>query len=429
MTPNPSTHLDDLMTTTPAALYGTQTRLAMDNFPTGGRTLADVPAFLRAYAMVKAAAACANVELGVLDPAYGRAIERAAREVADGAHPAQFPTALVQGGGGTSTNMNVNEVLAARATQLLGADADGSGVHPNDHVNRSQSTNDSYPTAMAMALHELAHSAAHSLELLEHTFLVKAKEYDDLPRLGRTCLQDAVPLTVGQTHRAHAGALRRHRTDLMAAARALTAVPLGATAVGTGVGAPEGYASLAVEHLSRLTGQEYTVAEDFFDDLAHLDPYLTLAGAIARPAITMAKIAADLRLLSSGPTGGLHEVVLPERQAGSSIMPGKVNPVIPELVMQLSYRVRGAAHTVEMAVAAGELELNIMEPVILDSLISAYADLVDASTTFAEKCVADLRWDVDALRHNLRGSREALVQDAIRNGHEHAEHVAEGSTD
>lgn len=414
------------MTTPPtdsAVLYGQQTRLALSNFPDDGRRLSDVPQFLRAYAMVKAGAAAANVELGVLDPAIGAAIEQAAQEVADGLHPAQFPTALVQGGGGTSTNMNLNEVLATRATQLLDSTA-ASGkapvVHPNDHVNRSQSTNDSYPSAMAMALHELAQPAGQALEMLEAALLAKAEQFDDLQRLGRTCLQDAVPLTVGQTHRAQAAALRRHRRDLAAAATHLTALPLGATAVGTGVGAPQGYPALAVAHLCRLTGSDYSVAEDFFDDLAHLDPYLTLAAAIVRPAITMAKIAADLRLLSSGPTGGLGEVDLPARQAGSSIMPGKINPVIPELVMQLSYRIRGAAHTVEMAVAAGELELNIMEPVILDALVGALADLTSTATTFAEKCINGMSWNQEGVRRNLNGSLQSLVEDATAHGYQQA---------
>lgn len=414
------------MTTLPTdqpTLFGQQTRLALSNFPDDGRRLSDVPQFLRAYAMVKAAAAAANVELGVLDASIGAAIGEAAREVAEGMHTAQFPTALVQGGGGTSTNMNLNEVLATRAAQLLDSSASAGVapiVHPNDHVNRSQSTNDTYPSAMAMAVYQLTQPAVQALSVLEEALLAKAEQFDDLQRLGRTCLQDAVPLTVGQTHRAQATALHRHRRDLTAAAAHLTALPLGATAVGTGVGAPDGYPDRAVSHLCRLTGSEYSVAENFFDDLAHLDPYLTLAGAIVRPAITMAKIAADLRLLSSGPAGGLGEINLPARQAGSSIMPGKINPVIPELVMQLSYRIRGAAHTVEMAVAVGELELNIMEPVILDALVGALADLTASATSFAEKCIIGMTWNEDGVRRNLSGSLQSLIEDATAYGYQQA---------
>ncbi len=416
-----------------ADLFGPQTRLAIDNFPATGRRLDDVPELLRAYARIKAASALANVELGAVDAARGSAIVRAAHEVAEGLHPDQFPTALVQGGGGTSTNMNVNEVIAARATQLLlsdpGAAADPTWtVHPNDHVNRSQSTNDTYPTAMALTLLELTQPAGHALEVLELALLDRARAFKDVARLGRTCLQDAVPLTVGQTHTAQAAALGRHRVDLAAAAEALTALPIGATAIGTGVGAPDGFAERAVHHLNELTGRSLTTAPDYFDALAHLDPYLSLAGAIVRPAVTMAKIAADLRLLSSGPKGGLDEVRLPVLQAGSSIMPGKVNPVIPELVMQYSYRIRGAAHTVELAVAAGELELNVMEPVVLDALVGSLSDLTVSATTFAQKCVAGLTWNRAAVDRHLQGSLERLVEDAGRLGYQHATQRAARNT-
>ena len=388
--------------------HGPQTLLALANFPSHGRRFSDVPEFVRAYAQVKAAAATANVALGVLDAERGDAITAAAREVADGRHADRFPTALVQGGGGTSTNMNVNEVLAARATELLA----GSGVvvHPNDHVNRSQSTNDTYPTAMALALRALTAPAVAALGVLERSLLAKADEYGPLPRLGRTCLQDAVPLPVDATHRAQAAAVRRAAGGLRDAAAALTAVPLGATAVGTGIGAPDGYAAAAVSELAALAGVEVAVADDFFDALAHLDPYSALAAAAARAATTMGKIAADLRLLSSGPAGGLGEVVLPARQAGSSIMPGKVNPVIPELVIQLGFRVRGAAATVDLAVAAGELELNVMEPVVLDALVTALADVTAAAGTFATACVDGLRWDTAAVAGHLRGSLHEFVE-------------------
>lgn len=399
-------------------LYGEQTRRALENFPGHGRCLADVPEFLRAYAWVKAAAARANMELGVLDTDRGEAIVRAAFEVAGGHHNPQFPTALVQGGGGTSTNMNLNEVLAARANQLLRQGRSDLIVHPNDHVNRSQSTNDTYPTAMALSLQELAQPALRGLDRLGQSFTAKAQHYDQVPRLGRTCLQDAVPLTVGQTHRAQAAAVKRGRSALQAAITALTAVPLGATAVGTGIGAPEGFAAIAVDHLSKLSGYDLTVSDDFFDSLAHLDPYSAVSAACVRTATTLAKIAADLRLLSSGPTGGLGEMTLPALQAGSSIMPGKVNPVIPELVMQLSYRIRGAASTVDISVAAGELELNVMEPVILDALTTCLADLAAAGESLTTKCVDGLAWNVAALNRNLRGSLQEFVEQSTGDGYE-----------
>lgn len=418
MTPEP-------MTPGPATPeHGPQTLLALANFPSHGRRFSDVPEFVRAYTQVKAAAATANVALGVLDAERGDAITAAAREVADGRHADRFPTALVQGGGGTSTNMNVNEVLAARATELLAAAGSGTTVHPNDHVNRSQSTNDTYPTAMALALRALTAPAVAALDVLERSLLAKADEYGPLPRLGRTCLQDAVPLPVDATHRAQAAAVRRVAGGLRDAAAALTAVPLGATAVGTGIGAPDGYAAAAVAELAALAGVEVARADDLFDALAHLDPYSALAAAAARAATTLGKIAADLRLLSSGPASGLGEVVLPARQAGSSIMPGKVNPVIPELVMQLGFRVRGAAATVDLAVAAGELELNVMEPVVLDALVTALADLTAAAGTFATACVDGLRWDTAAVAANLRGSLHELVELAGASGYDAARHDA-----
>jgi aspartate ammonia-lyase len=400
--------------------YGEHTRHATENFTVRGERLGDAPELLIAYAHVKAAAALANRELGVLDERVANALVAAADEVVAGAHREQFPTPLLQGGGGTSTNMNVNEVLAARATELLAAAGHRDHVHPNDHANRSQSTNDTYPTAMALAIHQASQPALSQLEALASTLRGKAAEYGDLDRLGRTCLQDAVPLTIRDTHLAQAAALERTRGGLTTALDALSEVPLGATAVGTGIGAPPGYAALAVQRLAERTGRDLTVAANPFDSLAHLDPYAGVASATARAAITAAKIAADLRLLSSGPRAGIGEVTLPTRQPGSSIMPGKVNPVIPELVMQLSYRIRGAAHTVEMGVAAGELELNIMEPVIYDALHGALSDLANATAALGEKCVSGMTWNRETLRNHLDGSLAERVEKATQVGYDQA---------
>jgi aspartate ammonia-lyase len=293
-------------------------------------------------------------------------------------------------------------------------------VHPNDHANRSQSTNDTYPTAMALALLEIGGPALFQLEALSATLEAKAAEYGDLQRLGRTCLQDAVPLTIRDTHRAQAAAVLRTRGELAEALDALSSVPLGATAIGTGVGAPPGFGEIAVEHLSARTGRALRVAPDLFDALAHLDPYGRVAGATVRAAIVLAKIAADLRLLSSGPRAGIGELELPARQPGSSIMPGKVNPVIPELVMQLSFRIRGAAHTVELAVAAGELELNIMEPIIFDALRGALLDLADAAAALGDKCIAGMSWNREIIREHLAGSLGERVTAATRVGYDAA---------
>ncbi|MGQ4601191.1 lyase family protein [Nocardia sp. R6R-6] len=397
----------------PTSLYGQQTTLSLGNFPGPGRTFGDVPTFVRNYALVKLAAARANCQVGVLDETKTDAIVAACEEIAAGAHAGQFPSALVLGGGGTTTNMNVNEVVAARAAQLLGAP-----IHPNDHVNASQSTNDTYPTAMALTVLDLAREPLAALEELATALEAKGAEFDQTPHLGRTCLRDAVTLTAGQSHRAQAAAVRRTAAALEDAVAQMHTVPLGATAVGTGLGAPEGYRAIAVRELAAVTGRDLEPAPDLFDALANLDPYAAIADAGARAGLTMAKIAADIRLLSSGPAGGFGDLTIPAVQAGSSIMPAKINPAIPEYVMQLSYRIRGAAHTVECAVAAGELELNIMEPVIVDAIITILADLTAAATSFARRCVAGLTWDGPRREENLRGTLDTWVTLAATSGYE-----------
>lgn len=400
-------------------LYGTQTRLSLQNFSSPGRRIGDIPTLIRNYALIKRAAAAANRSLGVLDDARAEAIIAACDEVAEGRHAEQFPTALVLGGGGTTTNMNINEVIAARATQLASV-----AVHPNDHVNASQSTNDTIPTVMALTIMNLARAPLTALQSLAGTLQEKAAEYDETRYLGRTCLQDAVSVRAGQTLRAQARAVRRGAGELEAAVRKLSAVPIGATVVGTSIGAPDGFTQACIDELQALLGVEVTGAEDLFDALAHLDPYASVADAAARVAITVAKIAADLRLRSSGPRGGLAEVTIPALQAGSSIMPAKVNPVVPEYAMQLSYRIRGAAYTVSCAVAAGELELNVMEPIIIDSLLNIFDDLQQAATAMATLCVNGLKWNGPRRAENLAHAFDGWVELAGQVGYEAASHSA-----
>ena len=407
------------------ALYGIHTVRALANFALGGPTMADRPGLVVALARVKVAAARANAVLDALDGRLAGAIVEAGREVADGRWHDQFPLPVLQGGGGTSANMNMNEVLANRANELLGS-ARGAydPVHPNDHVNRSQSTNDVYPTALAIAVVEAGAGTLAGLAHLWATLEARAADVGDLPRLGRTCLQDALPLTVGETHRAQAHALGRTSADLRAALDALQAVPLGATVIGTGFGAPLGYRELAVRLLAEETGLPVEPARDPFDALAHLDPYLRVAAAVNRSTLVMAKLAADLRLLSSGPVGGIGEVELPAVQSGSSAMPGKVNPVIPELVLQVSYDVRGMVTTVEAAVAGGELELNVMEPVVARRLLEALDDVGRAARLFADRCVAGLTWREDVLAKHLAGSLAPAVEQAASEGYEAAARAA-----
>jgi aspartate ammonia-lyase len=356
----------------------------------------------------------------VLDADRATAIATSCDEVAAGKHADEFPTALLLGGGGTTTNMNVNEVIATRATQLAGLP-----VHPNDHVNASQSTNDTMPTAMALTLLTTVDEPLNGLQALAGALRDKGDEYDDTPYLGRTCLQDAVTLHAGQTLRAQAQAVERGAAQLKEAVDALTAVPLGATVLGTAIGAPAGFGPAVIAELARLTGFALTPATDLFDALAHLDPYATVADAAARAATTVSKIAADLRLRSSGPYGGFAEVSVPALQAGSSIMPAKVNPVVPEYAMQLGFRIRGAAYTVGCAVAAGELELNVMEPVILDALLDIAEDLGQAAGTMATLCVNGLRWDGPRREDNLAHALDRRVERAVEDGYD----AAAGSAD
>jgi aspartate ammonia-lyase len=402
-----------------SSLYGAHTVRALANSLSSGPLLADCPEFVAAFAHVKAAAAQANAELGVLDAEVARAIVAAADEIVGGLWLDQFPLPLLQGGGGTATNLAFCEVLANRAAQILGSEPGRYDVvHPFDHVNRSQSTNDVYPTALQLAVVALSEPVLDALEEVARALEELAERHADLERLGRTCLRDAVPVPVAAYHAAQAAAVRRTARAIGEAAEPLHAVPLGATAVGTGVGAPEGYRDLAVAHLRERTGREIRPAPDLFDALAHLDPLLALANALSTAAVALAKIAADLRLLSSGPVGGIGEVALPAVQVGSSIMPGKVNPVVPELVIQVSFELRGSAAIVESAVAAGELDLNVMGPGIARQLFRALADLEEVAHMFATRCLAGLRWNETTVADHLEGSLQADVERAVSAGHD-----------
>jgi aspartate ammonia-lyase len=403
------------------ALYGAATARALTNFPGAVVAVGDRPELVRALAHVKAAAALTNVELGVLDPEIGRAIVAAADELVAGLWHDQLPLALVQGGGGTATNMAVNEVIANRAGELLGAmPGSYAAVHPLDHVNRSQSTNDVHPTAVAVAAIDLAGPARAGLASVVAALEDRAAAHRGLDRLGRTCLQDALPLAISDYHLAQAHAVARCAGRLASAVESLHAIPLGATAVGTGAGTPPGYRERVVALLASRTGLPLQPAADLFDALAHLDPMLELAAAALAAATTLAKIASDLRLLASGPVGGIGEVRLPAVQVGSSMMPAKVNPAIPEFVIQVSFEIRGAFHIIESAVAAGELDLNVMEPVICRYLLEALGGLAIAAQTFADRCLSGLEWDRDAVAAHLAGSLLAAVEHAATVGHDAA---------
>jgi aspartate ammonia-lyase len=403
------------------ALYGAHTARAIENFAVSGDSVANYPDLLVALAAVKVAAAQANADLGVVADDISAAIVAAGREVMQGRWHDQFAMDLVQGGGGTATNMSMNEVLANRANVLLGGELGTyRPTHPNDDVNRSQSTNDVYPTAAGLAAVMVGTRTAQQLMQLEERCVDQACRAGTAVRLGRTCLQDAVPLPVGATHRALASAIRRSREQLGAALQNVLSVPLGATAVGTGVGAPPKYQAYAIEYLRLETALDIDTADDPFDALRHLDGWVAVAQTAARAAIVLRQSAADLRLLSSGPQGGLGEIRLPAVQVGSSLMPGKVNPVIPELVMQVSFEIQAASHTVELAAAAGELELNVMEPVALKGVLSSLRDLGNVAEAYGERCIAGLTWNSAAIERHLEGSLEDTVRLAGLKGYMYA---------
>ncbi len=402
------------------ALYGSATARALTNSGVSEVLLSDRPELLVGLAQTKAAAAAANTAVEALSAENGEAIAAAAREVAAGRWHEQFPLPVMQGGGGTAANMNMNEVLATRATQLIRERTPkAEAVHPLDHVNRSQSTNDVYPTAMNIAVLLAGTAAAAGISHLIAACNAQADQIPaELERLGRTCVQDALPVPIAAaTHRMHAHGLTRCRDDLIQSVDRLRAVPLGATAVGTGFGAPAGYREAALPALVAETGLELTAVDDPFDALAHADPHLAVMHALCRASLLMAKIAHDFRFLSSGPVGGIGELVLPAVQVGSSAMPGKINPVVPELIIQLGHRVRGATTTVESAVADGELELNVMTPVVALELLGSLNEVDRGARLFADRCVSGLRWNTEAVDQNLRGALTDAVTLAGESGY------------
>jgi aspartate ammonia-lyase len=403
------------------ALFGAQTQRGIANFGASNVRVSDAPELVRALAEVKIAAALANRALGALPSEVAGAIVEAGREVAAGRWNDQFPVSLVQGGGGTVTNMNMNEVLANRAGQLLG-DVPGSydQVHPNDHVNRSQSTNDVYPTALSIAVVRCSYDAAAALETLQAALTGQAERVVGVERLGRTCLRDALPVPISGPLNAQAAAFARRRRRLCQAADALLDVPLGGTAVGTGYGAQEGYRARVIEALGEETGLPVRPAADAFDALAHFDPYLEVADAVSTAMVVMAKIAADFRFLSSGPSAGIGELELPAVQVGSSCMPKKVNPVIPELVIQASFEVRAHRSAIEAAVSAGELELNVMEPAVARHLLEALRTTSRVATLFAERCVDGLEWDHETIARHMTASLRGGVDAALSAGYDAA---------
>jgi aspartate ammonia-lyase len=381
------------------AYYGIQTLRAVENFPITGIPLAQYPHLLKALAAIKEAAARANNELGLLDDVMCDAIVRACREIGAGNLHGEFVVDVIQGGAGTSTNMNANEVIANRALELLGhRKGDYSVIHPNSHVNLSQSTNDVYPTSVRIAAIWALLDLEQALADLRDAFLSKADEFADVVKMGRTQLQDAVPMTLGQEFRAFGITLGEDVERLREAARLIREINMGATAIGTGINTDPRYAQVVRRHLADITDLDLVTSPDLVEATQDTGAFVSVSGALKRVAVKLSKICNDLRLLSSGPRAGLGEINLPAMQPGSSIMPGKVNPVIPEVVSQVCFQVIGNDVTVTMAAEAGQLQLNVFEPVIAFNIFQSVHTLTQACIILRERCIVGITANRDRIR-------------------------------
>jgi aspartate ammonia-lyase len=384
------------------AYYGIQTLRARENFRISDVPVSHFPQLIVALAQVKRAAARANRRLGALDPQRAEAIERACLEIEGGALHDQFVVDMVQGGAGTSTNMNANEVIANRALELMGAHkGEYETLHPNNHVNRGQSTNDVYPTAVRLAILLSYPRLVEAMTTLIAALQEKGREFSGVLKVGRTQLQDAVPMTLGQEFHGWATTIEEDVERLDRTAALFREINLGATAIGTGITADPQYAQVAAEELSVITDIDVTTAEDLVEATSDTGAFVTFSGILKRVAVKISKICNDLRLLSSGPRAGLGELELPAVQPGSSIMPGKVNPVIPEVVNQVAFEVIGNDLTVTFAAEAGQLQLNAFEPVIAFNILESTRMMTRAMTTLVERCIRGVRAHTETLEHNV----------------------------
>jgi len=385
--------------------YGIQTMRAIENFNISGVTLSFFPLLIEALAIVKMAATRANHDLELLPTNIANAIVRACHEIINGKFHQHFVVDMIQGGAGTSTNMNANEVIANRALEILGYEkGEYKYCHPNNHVNLSQSTNDAYPTAIKIALINSNKKLVEVLESLIEGFRRKEKEFENIIKMGRTQLQDAVPMTLGQTFGAYATTLEEEISRLNENARLFLEVNMGGTAIGTGINAEPEYSEKVIEHLRRITGMDVKLAANLVEATQDTGAFVMYSSAVKRLAVKLSKISNDLRLLSSGPRAGFNEINLPPMQPGSSIMPGKVNPVIPEVVNQIAFKVIGNDLTVTLAAEAGQLELNVMEPIIVQSLFQSIEMLKNGMTTFLHRCIKGITANEEHCRSMVMNS-------------------------
>ncbi|MFB6454869.1 aspartate ammonia-lyase [Chitinophaga sp. Hz27] len=391
--------------------YGIQTLRALENFHITGIPLKVEPDFVQALGYVKKAAAMANRDLGVLDKNIAEYIIKASDRVIKGEFNDQFLSDLIQGGAGTSVNMNANEVIANVALEMMGhKKGEYQYCHPNNHVNCSQSTNDAYPTAFRIALINKLTNYKQSVQQLAEAFEKKGHEFKDVLKMGRTQLQDAVPMSMGDEFKAFATNLGEEAPRIEESKRLISEINMGATAIGTGVNAPKGYSELVTKYLREVTGLDLSLAADLIEATYDAGAYVQLSGVLKRTAVKVSKICNDLRLLSSGPRAGLNEINLPPMQPGSSIMPGKVNPVIPEVVNQTAFYVIGADLTVTLAAEAGQLQLNVMEPVLGFALFTSISYMTNAVNTLREKCVVGITANAEHTRQMVMNSIGIVTQ-------------------
>src|SRR5436305_2807625 len=387
------------------AYYGVHTLRAIENFPISGTKISIYPDLIAALASIKLRAGKSNRDLGLLDDTRAGAIVAAAEEIRAGRLHEQFVVDVIQGGAETSTNMNANEVIANRALELLARPkGDYHFLHPNEHVNMSQSTNDVYPTALKLAAYSGIMRLVDAMAVLRQAFEAKSEEFRDIVKMGRTQLQDAVPMTLGQEFSTYAVMLGEDEERLKEAALLICEINLGATAIGTGINAHPEYAALVCRRLSEITGIPLVTAPNLIEATQDCGAFVQLSGVLKRVAVKLSKVCNDLRLLASGPRAGLGEINLPAMQAGSSIMPGKVNPVIPEVVNQIAFEVIGNDVTVSFAAEAGQLPLNALEPIIAHSLFKSVTHLCAGCLTLAERCVRGITANREALRASVERS-------------------------
>ncbi|MBF2720090.1 aspartate ammonia-lyase [Psychrobacter sp. NG254] len=408
-----------------SALYGIQTQRASQNFNITGMPISHFPDLIKALAMVKMAAAKANYQHGLLSQDKLSAITEACADLIQGAHHDQFIVDLIQGGAGTSTNMNANEVIANIGLKKMGFEYGQYGhLHPNNDVNRSQSTNDVYPSAARLSIVFAAKPLQEAIIKLQNSLAAKGQAFSHILKMGRTQLQDAVPMTLGQEFNAFASDIGSETARIEDACLQLCELNLGGTAIGTGINAPKGYAGLAIRELADISGLPVTLAKDLIAASADMGAFISFSGSLKRLSIKLSKLSNDLRLLSSGPRTGLGEINLPAMQPGSSIMPGKVNPVIPEAMNQTAFQVMGTDMTITMAAEAGQLQLNAMEPLIVYNLLNNARMLEKAIRMLDERCIQGITANETRCAQHVENSIGIVTALVPHIGYENASRIA-----